>query len=529
MAKQYVMINDIIEEHSARMYNLRKYYPFFVLSETTLTQYKDGKYAELDMGYITMAVLRFFIEENSFNEKEISYAECEQFIKELLTRDFDACIPDEDMEDLILYIFDKITNDGKAFEFTFYDPELKQKKTGRVRLVEGRITDGKVTYSITADAIEFYLDTKEIKDESKINVEQVLLEKMITGENFKGGIEVVKRINSEVNKLIKEKDQITDLLALDVFAGAKAYEQYMQTVGKWFAEEQKMFAKNKALIDKAVAKANFSDSGSGSKALEEISELELELKKTILKHGGLINSTMELADISDNIIQKAKLKKLRPVFDFEGELSKLIKEDAPGKMSVILAPLFAPKTEKSFSFISIDNILTLKSYDESKTINVKKEALNSDFKYEDEIFEEQMGRNFAKLFFELMEMLTKWKKVTLREFNGLLEIKFGKEIYTNSDYYAFMSHLAQKDSYDIKEMLKKPDTSLEKIVVDNIKNAQKISEREDHDIYADDSYAPDIAFDRFKNLKFTLEFDNEEQIEISDDMYVTNIIFNVSN
>lgn len=525
MAKQYVMINDIIEEHSARMYNLKKYYPFFVLSETALSQFKEGKYSDLDMGYITMAVLRFFIEENNFNEKEIGYTECFEFIKDVLLRDFDVEIAEEDMEDLVLYIFDKIRNDGKAFEFTYYDPGQKQKKIGRVRLIESRVTDGRVLYYITADGIEFYLDTKEIKDESKINVEQLLLEKMITGENFKGGIEVVKRINSEVNKLIREKDRITDLLSYDVFAGAEAYEQYMQTVGKWFSDEQKMFAKNKALIDKAVAKASFDSSAGGRGTLDEINELELELKKTILKHGSLINSTMELADISDNIIQKAKLKKLRPVFDFEGELQKLIKADRPEKMLMILAPLFAPKTEKSFSFVSIDNILTLKSEDESKTINVKKEATDFGFKYEDEILEEQMGRNFAKLFFELMEMLTKWENVTLREFNGLLEIKFGKEVYTNTDYYAFLTHLAQKDSYDISKMLKKPDTSLEKIVVDYIKNAQSISKQADHDIYTDDAYAPDISFDRFKNLKFTLEFDNEEQIEIFDDMYITNIHF----
>ena len=82
MAKQYVMINDIIEEHNARMYNLRKYYPFFVLSETAFTQYKDGRYNSLDMGYITMAVLRFFIEENNFNERDITYPQCEAFIKE---------------------------------------------------------------------------------------------------------------------------------------------------------------------------------------------------------------------------------------------------------------------------------------------------------------------------------------------------------------------------------------------------------------------------------------------------------------
>ena len=48
MALKHVMINDIIAEHSARMQNLKKYYPFFVLNETTFAQYKDGKYAFLD-------------------------------------------------------------------------------------------------------------------------------------------------------------------------------------------------------------------------------------------------------------------------------------------------------------------------------------------------------------------------------------------------------------------------------------------------------------------------------------------------
>lgn len=87
MALKHVMINDIIAEHSARMQNLKKYYPFFVLNETTFTQYKEGKYAFLDMGYITMASLRFFINENNFHEKDVTYEEYEDFLRELLTRD----------------------------------------------------------------------------------------------------------------------------------------------------------------------------------------------------------------------------------------------------------------------------------------------------------------------------------------------------------------------------------------------------------------------------------------------------------
>ena len=153
MALKYVMINDIIEEHNARMQNLRKYYPFFVLAETTFAQYKEGRYAQLDMGYITMAILRFFIQENSFNEREVSYDEYEEFMGQLLDRDFDVEIAGDDRADLIMYIFDKIKNDGRAFEFTFYDPGKKQRKTGRVKLIDSHIVDGKVLY--------FHLKRKE--------------------------------------------------------------------------------------------------------------------------------------------------------------------------------------------------------------------------------------------------------------------------------------------------------------------------------------------------------------------------------
>lgn len=519
MALKYVMINDIIEEHNARMQNLRKYYPFFVLAETTLTQYKDGKYADLDMGYITMAVLRFFIQENNFNEREVGYHEYEEFMAQLLARDFEVEIADEDRKELILYIFDKIKNDGKAFEFPFYDPSKKQKKKGRIKLIDSRISDGKVLYYITADGIEFYLDTKEIKDESKISVQQLLLEKMITGENFKGGIEVVKRINSEVNKLVLEKDDIVNLLSIDVFKGAKEYEAYMNNVGRWFADEQKLFAKNKALVDKAIAKASYDNiNGGNGSVMEEISELELELKKTILKHGNLISSTMELQNISDNIIHKAKLKRLRPAFDFNEKLQHIIEEDRPEKMFTILAPLFAPKLYKTFAITSIDHMLTLKSEEGAGTTKVKKEQADMNFRYEDEILDEQIGINFGKLFYELMDRIDKWGKLTLREFNGILEIKFGKEIYENKDYYSFLTHLAQKREYNIHDMLKKQDTMLEGIVVESL--SEKKSKESGREMYA-----PELSFDNFKNLSFTLTFHPDDEIKLSEDMYVTNITF----
>ena len=205
MAEKYIMIHDILSEHKDRMLNLKKYYPFFVLCDTTFSQYKEGKYSNLDMGYITMATLRFLINENNFHESEITYEQYEAFLLEILHREFGLAEPDEEERELCGYIFDKIKNDGKAFTFPYFDPEEKKKKTSRVKLIDSRIVDGVVLYHVTTDGIEFYLDTKEIKEESNISVQQLLLEKMIQSENFAGGIEVVKRINNEVGKLSLKK------------------------------------------------------------------------------------------------------------------------------------------------------------------------------------------------------------------------------------------------------------------------------------------------------------------------------------
>ena len=47
------MIGEIITEHRERMLNLKKYYPFFKLIDTSFSQFKEGRYEALDMGKIT--------------------------------------------------------------------------------------------------------------------------------------------------------------------------------------------------------------------------------------------------------------------------------------------------------------------------------------------------------------------------------------------------------------------------------------------------------------------------------------------
>ena len=103
MAQEHLLMHDIVSGHGERMQNLKRYYPFFRLSEYSLAQFGDGRFARLDMGYIVMAVLRFFIEENHMNDRNVTYAMYDHFMNDFLDREFG--IQDDG---LVQFIFDKI-------------------------------------------------------------------------------------------------------------------------------------------------------------------------------------------------------------------------------------------------------------------------------------------------------------------------------------------------------------------------------------------------------------------------------------
>jgi len=460
MAEEHILINEIMSTQEERMLYLKKYYPFFVLSETSFAQYKDGQYRDLDMGYIIMGLLRFLIEENHFNGRTVKYEEAERFLVRLLPRDFPGVFAGagdsdtgskENLRELARFIFDKIRNDGKPFVFPFYDPESHTRREGFVRLIESVVQDGEVVYSITADGIEFYLSTREVREESNISTEQLLLTKMIRTENFKGGIDVIRRINLEVELLKKERTEVTRLLREDLPRGLERSREYMDRMSKWFELERKSFQKNKQLVDKAAARF----------ASKEITLLETELKKTIESHRMLMEDAVELSRMSGEMMERAKLRSLRPAFDFRETLRQLELQDDPGGMLQVIAPFLLPRRHKSLSINSINKLVeeAVPADEEQEKRQIHKPDLA--FEYEDEKLSRMTGKNFAFLFRELLDRIKRWDSLTLEELNAIYETKFGKEVYRNRDYFAFLVHLAKKDRYNMAESFAEPETFLE--------------------------------------------------------------------
>lgn len=522
MSGEYTLIRDIVCNHNERMLNIKRYYPFFKISEISFSTYKDGKFDILDMGYIMMAVLRFFIEENNFHEKPVTYNEYADFMHEVFVRDFELTIDKDEEKELVSYIFDKLKNDGKPFSYEYFDPESKKKKTVRTKLIDNKILEDKVLYFITADAIAFYLDTKEIKDESNITINQVLLTKMISTRNFRGGTEVLVRINNEVSRLISRKNEILNVLSYDVFAGIKLYEEFMENTVKWFEEEQKLFEKNKELVNKAL-KSCESDSGYYS-AMEDIYHLEKELNRAMNKHSELLDACMGLQAKTDELVISAKLNSLRSTFDFRKVLSELISSGDINSLELIVKPLLKLRTKKTFSFHMLDNMLTYRTEDKEIGEKIKNPDFEENFKYPDELEEDRIFKNYGIILKTIMDMLVKeneaparnlessdgnsyysdMSKFTLTDLNNELIKRCGENAIKNVDYYSFLVHLCQKNVYEIDKTLEKPDTFLEEIICRNFEENEE-------------------EYKKFRYLSFELKF-NKEVIKIGENE-IAEIIF----
>ncbi|MGN0407221.1 MAG: hypothetical protein ACI4EJ_03085 [Bacteroides sp.] len=509
MTQENVLQNDIILEHRARMLNLKKYYPFFKLTETSFDTFRQGQYAMLDMGYIVMAVLRFFIEENNFKEKDVTYPEYVDFVRECIQRDFALDLSVEESKDIADYIFDKIKNDGKPFEFGYYDPVDKKRRVSRMKLIESAIRNNTVWYSISADAIEFYLDTKEIKDESRISVQQLLLEKMIRAQNFKGGTQVVGRINDEVERLMLKKKEVEQLMATDVFAGFEAYQEFVDTGMQWFDEEQKLFVKNKELIEAALSRMEHDPAGKTDgyiRIIDEIYELDNQLKVAMNRHGELLRACMDMQKMTDDVIRRNKLSRLRSHCDYKRLIEQMIKADTTKPMELLVQAMLKPKTVKMFNPAVIDECLQIKTVRTEKAEEISTEPEET-IVFPDEEEEKRISNNYGFFMKNLIRALEEKKSFTLSWFNDYLRKRYGdtaEKILRNGDYYSFLVNLCQKKKYVLGSRAEGQESFLDAILKEELKDIVQPEATEVIEITMEDETVKMWEIVEISELTFTL-------------------------
>ena len=339
-------------------------------------------------------------------------------------------------------------------------------------------------------------------------MQQLLLQKMIKAQNFKGGTEVIKRINNEVRKLMLRKNEVLNILGNDIYEGLEAYEDFVETGIKWFDDEQRLFAQNTELIEMALKRAEGGVYEQGSfmaQTVEDIHNLENELKRATNRHASLLSACTDLQIKVDDMVRRAKVNRLKNTMDFKSILNKIIRQDRPELLYEMVRPLMGIKTKKTFDTKKIDDILTYR-YEKEEQGELIQEQTESEIKFDDEIEDERIENNYVLIMSALLYCISKKERISLVEFNEYLKKSFGEKIFKNGDYYSFIIHLCQKKEYNLAELNREPDTFLEGIINNNMRRK---------------------VYDEYMNLHFIIEFaDGEEKtVKINDMFEISNIEF----
>ena len=76
------------------------------------------------------------------------------------------------------------------------------------------------------------------------------------------------------------------------------------------------------------------------------------------RHGELLRACMDLQKLTDNVIHRNKLSRLRIHCDYRQLLEQMVRSDTTRPLEMMIGAMLRPKTSKMFDFGIIDECLT---------------------------------------------------------------------------------------------------------------------------------------------------------------------------
>ena len=271
---------------------------------------------------------------------------------------------------------------------------------------------------------------------------------------------------------------------------------------RWFEDEEKLFKKNRELIEAALKRMeNTGDlSESYYRSISEIYNLENQLKVAMNKHGDLLRACTDMQKMTDDAVRRAKLGRLRSHMDFSAALNDMVKTDNADLLAEFLRPLFKPNIRKRFPVNAIDNALSAKpaKYEKAERVSDKKPET---IVFEDEVTDARIHDNYIFMMDNLIACLKKRKRMSLKEFNEAMTRAYGEAVIKNADYYAFFVNLCHKDTYVLGGDKMKSDDFIDDILKEHYEGSEAIS--------------------------IKIEKQQQELLEVDDEIQVMDLLFEI--
>lgn len=169
------------------------------------------------------------------------------------------------------------------------------------------------------------------------------------------------------------------------------------------------------------------------------------------RHGELLRACMDLQKLTDNVIHRNKLSRLRIHCDYRQLLEQMVRSDTTRPLEMMIGAMLRPKTSKMFDFGIIDECLTQRT---QKQDIVEEDApgTQEDIIFADEAEDERISHNYIFFMRSIIRLLEEKQEFTLSWYNAWLKDRYREKadnILANADYYSFLVNLCQKRRYVI--------------------------------------------------------------------------------
>lgn len=445
-------IERLVNEMPIRMANLKKYYPYFEIKNLNNT---SPKYEKFNFEIILLGIVGFLLQEVEVKQRKVVYSDIKQFIKLYTERIYEGVSWDDiSIQEFTDYILNKIQNNGVPFEYGIYN--LKNSKTEehyvRYIMFTHDEKDDKNYYGLTAEGIEFYLQTKEFGEESKVTIHLLLLQKMIENDDYDSALSHIINVNAEVRSIILKKREILEEFLTKGIGAYGEYEKYKERINRKFEEENDLFNATTEKVDKMLELKSDAKAEAISKkdrnAINVLKEIQNELKRTVEVHSKLLNEILDLDKNKEIILAEKRANSFKEKFNFGNFLQGIVNQNDVTIFEHAVRPLFFAKKIKFFAEEKIEDMVLIEEKikktekNQSAYMGIPKDLITLD--------KMVIGRLVSsyKVYIDfLFTYILEKDEFTVKEFVEYIKENHSEKFVKNKDFHTFLVHFFSSASY----------------------------------------------------------------------------------
>ena len=508
MNENYIKtLNATVNEVSARMKALAKYYPFFKIMNG---KYSEVEYENIDTGEVCMGIISFLFYEGKLKAQHITFVNIQDYLQMFVEKVYGINLIGDSLYKFTNDTIDIIQNsEGRGFEIGF--PTFMPEKQNVKYMINKSSDDGIKEFELTPSAIDFFLETKEFGEESKITISLLILKKLIENSEYESALLSLTNVNAEVIKQIARVYEIEMALMYGGNLGYKSFLEYRELADKHQAEEEKLFSETmehiRTLREDYATKVSKSQLGEKEiNAFRCLDEMDKELNKTVELHQQLLGKLVILSKKASEILSKKKINLLRPAFDFSNHLDKLGQIGSAKSLEYMVMPFFPLNIQKSFSLSKINEMLDFEdsssNNDDVNCPDNKKNILINTDKFNNEI-RERVLYNYKYIINYFFDLLQDDDSFIMGDVIMKADKATKENIFKNPDFIGLILDFLRLNEKNIlsddKWKKEKGNSSLEKAL-----NA--------------------VYMARLETYKIKIETIEESYIEIAEGFKMTNVI-----